>query len=271
MRSSTSIDSSWRFPMVRNAWNGITFIFVFFLAAGVLVPAIRPSGVFTFFLLSILLWKRKGELAAIVWMTGVSAWIPELTRNLQHELFFRPILPLVFLLPVFLLLPNSRKSLKIWTKGDVDSVALFLSILGVFAFTICYLIWASATDNLNSGLRLTQEIESIPIFYLFFSVFAFSLIGSFTEEVYFRGVLQSSLQQEFDFQPLFIISFLSFLFASQQYLGGTPTGAFGFFLSFGFGFLLSYLRLRTGSAKLGFATHFCTDFSVGLWLIFLSS
>ncbi len=271
MRSTTSIESSWRFPIIQNVWNVLALIFVFFLAAGIFAPVIQPNGIFTFLFLSILLWKRKSELAAIVWTTGVFAWIPELTKYFQHELFLRPILQLVFLLPVFFLLPSARKNLKIWAKGDVDSVAIFLSILGVFAFTVFYLIWAIATDNLTSGLRLTQEIETLPVLYLICSVFAFSLVGSFTEEMYFRGVLQSSLQQEFNFQPLFLIGILSFLFASQQSVDGIPTGAFGFCLSFGFGFLLSYLRLRTGSAKLGFVTHFCTDFSVGLWLIFLSS
>lgn len=241
------------------------------MSVGALFPAVRPNGFLPLLLLATLLWKKRGDLAAMVWLTAAFVWIPEFTKDLQHELFLRPVLPLLFLLPVYSLLPRVRNNFQFWAKGDVDSVAFFLSILGVFTFTAFYLLWASTTDNLTSGLRLTKEIESIPILYLFLSVFAFSLLGSLTEEIYFRGVLQSCLQREFFSQPLFLVFIISFLFASQQYVGGVPTGAFGFFLSFGFGFLLSYLRLRTGSGRLSFFTHFFTDFSVGIWLIFLSN
>lgn len=248
----------------------LTFTFVFFLSLGLFVPELRPPGFGVLVFLGILLWKRKGNLFAILLLSSVVAWTPFLTKDLQFDFLLQPILPIVFLMPLYWFFPSSKNNFRVWMKGDVDAKSILLSVLGVFAFSGLYLLWATATNNLNSGLGLTQELSNIPKIYLFFFVLVFSLMGSAMEELFFRGVLQGCLQKELSSFPYLVVFLVSFLFASQQFLGGMPTGPSGFVLSFLFGALLSYLRMRTGTARLGFITHFCADFFVGVWLIFLS-
>jgi membrane protease YdiL (CAAX protease family) len=98
----------------------------------------------------------------------------------------------------------------------------------------------------------------------------FALLNACAEEFFFRGIIQESLNSIMKNQCA-VITIQAIFFAAAHFNAGFPNGIIGFFMVFGWGAVIGYMRQRTAGLLAPVITHVAADIIIFTTLGVLAS
>lgn len=132
---------------------------------------------------------------------------------------------------------NGRSS---WLKNGLQLLFFISCATGIFMFL---------------GVKYSDSLQNFHIWYIPYVLF-FSLCNAFSEEIIFRYVIISGLQEHYPKIVVLIVS--SVLFGIPHYFGN-PSGVVGVIMSATLGYILAKATVETRGLGLAFCIHFIQD------------
>lgn len=220
------------------------------------------------FLLACTVWLRSWLVlpAVLMYFLFYSYWavLPQSLSAVPAVPFLLPFGLTYFVLRKLLPAENTLSWLR---RGQIDKATVFWIFATSIGSTVALLTWAFWSDNLGIGLKLMNDLGSLPTWLLILGVPVFALINAVGEELFFRGFLQESLQRS-QIKPLLAITFQATAFAAIHAAAGFPNGAVGYAMTFTYACMLGYLRRRTGGMLAPYIAHVVADLCIGYFLVF---
>ncbi len=179
----------------------------------------------------------------------------------------KALAPLV--VSTLLVLPFRRKAALKWLRaGRADRITLALAAATCAVSIAALLIWAFRAQNLGEGPRMVRFFAAhFPAWTVFaFGPPLFALVNAFSEEAVYRGLSQETIGTAFGAWPALFLQ--STLYAAAHFITGFPNGYAGYVMTFFYGCVLGYMRLRTGGLKAPYLTHIIADLVIGYFLAF---
>lgn len=182
-----------------------------------------------------------------------------------------PVLSLLIPLLVSTLItaahPSTRQTLRWMKLGQVSAnLWVLVGLTGLISAT-ALLAWASWTENLGIGERMMANLSNIPTVVLaLLGIPLFAISNAATEEMVFRGVLQTALLQ-WSPLPWLAIAVQAAAFAAIHYEMGFPNGPVGYGMVFVYGLVLGYFRMRTGGLLAPITAHIVADLVIGMFML----
>ncbi len=174
-----------------------------------------------------------------------------------------------FIISCLLILPFSktRAALKWIRAGKIDRTTILLIVGTSAAASLALIIWATWTNHLGTAEQMMQGFTTVPLWQMvLIGIPLFAIFNALAEEVVYRGVLQSALNNVFTSKPLILI-LQSSAFAAVHFSAGFPKGVVGYMMVLGYGIMLGYLRVRSNGMLAPLLTHFFADLTIGYFLV----
>jgi hypothetical protein len=151
-----------------------------------------------------------------------------------------------------------------WLKlGRFDRVTLFLSIIVTALSSGSLILWTlCAHPDLSETVSMIPQLSPL---WLVAGGMGFAVLNSFTEELIFRGFVQSGLMiSRLHWVAALLLQAVCF---GLWHFNGVPGGFSGSLLVFAWGAVLGMIRYRTGGILAPIAMHFCADLTIFFILI----
>jgi len=195
-------------------------------------------------------------------MTTYHHLFPQFVLNLPSTHF---LIPFLMALGILILLRKGDAVCRMQLGRVKWDWAVMIIITGIIS-SAALLVWAVYSDNLGRGVNMVQALAPFPKWVVWcFVVPIFALVNAFSEEVVYRGVVQSTAQKVF---PSVWMALLiqSSLFAGVHFVSGFPNGLLGYAMVFVYGLMLGFLKIRTGGMLAPFLAHVIADLTIGYFL-----
>ncbi len=159
-----------------------------------------------------------------------------------------------------------------WLKrGEPGQITWLLVALVSLASAVALVLWALWSNYLGIAVSMMHSFRNVPFwFLLLIGIPGFALVNAFAEEVVYRGVIQSALEQRFAEKPWLSLGGQAFAFAAAHYSVGFPNGKMGFLMTFVYACLLGFLKLRSLGLLAPYVAHVAADLVIGITLLLLA-
>ncbi|WP_070121176.1 CPBP family intramembrane glutamic endopeptidase [Bacillus marinisedimentorum] len=152
----------------------------------------------------------------------------------------------------FFLFDSLQEFTKLWS-GDVQEVLVYGGIAGLAALLVDFFLMKTAPGEWYDDGGINEKIfANIPVAHIFF----LTMLISFSEEILFRGVIQSNLGY-YTASILFAVLHIRYL---GKFLLFSVVTALSFFLG--------WLFMITGNLFVTVFAHFIIDFVMGAYIRF---
>lgn len=225
------------------------------------------SVLFFAFTLKVRDWQKMPAAILIFFLYVAAPFYPSLVWQIPTAAF---LVPLTLTLALILAVPQLRKNLMWIRLGEIDPVTAILVVSTGLISAIALVFWAIWTDYLGIGAAMMEDYQHIPRwFLLLLGIPFFSFINAFAEEMVYRGVLQTALEESFPENPAFVIVLQATAFAAAHFAVGFPNGVWGYLMTFLYALVLGYLKFRSRGMLAPYLTHVIADFVIGITLFLL--
>jgi hypothetical protein len=174
------------------------------------------------------------------------------------------LFPLLFTLTISL--PFYGKDIVRFIKiGDIRTTKTWIAILLLSIISaIALIIWGLWSNNIGLGKVTIEIYKSYNVLIIFLIGPTVVIFNAVAEEIIFRGIIQTELNNIFNKYLSNI--FQASLFASAHVGGGFPNGKIGYAMTFTYAILLGCMRNRTKGLLAPIITHIVADSTIFIFL-----
>ena len=227
--------------------------------------ALPCSFILLLFVLSSASWDLLQVAVMSLLVSAAPLYFPKVLWSIPASNFSVP-----FLLSTLVIWPvgPARATLRWVSAGKIDRVSkIFIVLTGVFS-SVALILWAIWSDNLGIGLSIMKGMSHTPKWIIAAGIPVFALVNAISEEVAYRGVLQEALQNVWGHRLGLVLVLQASAFAAAHYAVGFPNGKLGYLMTFGFAWMLGFLRSRSNGILAPYLAHIVADLVIGYFLFF---
>ena len=177
-----------------------------------------------------------------------------------YSLLYPLILTLIIALPFYG--KNINQFIRV---GNIGTVKIWLAILLISIISaVSLVLWGLWSNNIGVGEVTVGVYKDYSILIILFIAPTVVILNAVAEEIIFRGIIQTELNNIFG--NYLSIIFQASLFASAHVAGGFPNGKIGYAMTFIYAILLGCMRSRTKGLLAPIIIHIIADSTIFIFL-----
>ncbi len=209
-------------------------------------------------------WGPVHFLLLFFLMSGLRDVLPGLTGQMPSVRALAPLAASTLVMLAF----RKREAIGWLRTGRADGVTIAIGIAASVASFIALLVWASFAPSLGEGPAMVRRFSALfPAWtILAFGAPLFAFVNAFSEEAVYRGLSQAAIGEALGPWPGLVLQ--ATLYAAAHFTTGFPNGYAGYAMTFFYGSVLGYMRMRSGGLKAPYLAHVAADLTIGYYLAF---